>query len=101
MCADLLREVLGRALGGREPAKTLLLSSRFGGASARSRVGVYGDSNTRNAPQRAGKNKGPVFWSGKNRGRGVLVFSLGKPDPDPELLLLVEVAKTGSYGRDG
>ena len=37
--------------------------------------------------------KGPVFWSGKNRGRGVLVFSLGKPDPDPELLLLVEVAK--------
>ena len=40
--------------------------------------------------------KGPVFWSGKNRGRGVLVFSLGKPDPDPELLLLVEVAKTGS-----
>ena len=47
MCADLLREVLGRALGGREPAKTLLLSSRFGGPSARSRVGAYGDSNTR------------------------------------------------------
>ena len=98
MCADLLREVLGRALGGREPAKTLLLSSRFGGASARSRVGAYGDSKTRGTrrTQRAGKNKGPVFWSGKNRGRGVLVFSLGKPDPDPELLLLVEVAKTGS-----
>ena len=31
VCADLPREVVGRALGGREPAKTLLLRSRSGG----------------------------------------------------------------------
>ena len=63
MCADLLREVLGRALGGREPAKTLLLSSRVGGPSARSRVGAYGDSNTRGT-RRNEQGKSRVRFSG-------------------------------------
>ena len=100
MCADLLREVLGRALGGREPAKTLLLRSRFGGASARSRVGAHTatPTYTRMAERAAtdyGARKTRVRFSGvaKTGGAEVLVFSLGKPDPDPELLLLVEVAK--------
>ena len=70
MCADLFREVLGRALGGREPAKTLLLRSRFGGAALGRVWARHGDSNTRNAPQAATstENKGPVFWIGKNKG---------------------------------
>ena len=33
VCANLPREVVGRALGGREPAKTLLLRSRRGGTT--------------------------------------------------------------------
>ena len=81
MCADLLREVLGRALGGREPAKTLLLRSRFGGASARSRGRAHATPTTRNNARWIGKTRS----GGKNKGAEVFVFGLGKTHPDPEL----------------
>ena len=42
------------------------------------------------------EKQGPVFWSGKNKGAEVLVFSSGKTDPDPELTVTVEVAETAS-----
>ena len=65
VCADLPREVVGRALGGSKPAKTLLLRSRRGGTTGNAHpVIVPGRWRPASVLQwsRMRQRNGVVFW---------------------------------------